>query len=174
MVANNIKYAFIFSFFLFFACKGKDKDTIQQQQKQEEVVKIRGKQYLNQTIYRNNKNEIDQKKSRYYVLKDNCLSYFTNIDTISYKLGKNRFIVYKTSNDILSDFSNVDKIKLDEHFFKNNTNICFKNKLMPRYGFIEDIIFLNTDKKMNGENAVRIITKYMYVDLQKDKQADFF
>lgn len=66
----------------------------------------------------------------------------------------------------MKDFSNSAKIEFEETFFKENNVICFEE--MPKYGVIEDIVFLPSDSLINGEETVRIFKNYMYLDLEKN------
>lgn len=121
--------------------------------------------YLNQVIIFDKNNKI-KKSSQYYEFNgENCLVYHSFNDTLNLELGKSRFIIFKTSDSLLKDFSNIDKLKLKDIHFKKNV-LCF-DKAKTKYGIIEDILFLPSDSIINGEESVRIIKNYMYINLEK-------
>lgn len=132
----------------------------------EEFVNLKNSSsYLNQVIIFDKNDRID-KASQYYELKDeNCLIYHSYLDTLNLEFGKKRFIIFKTSDSLLRDFSNYDKLQLKEFLFKKNS-ICFERE-KPKYGVIEDIVFLHSDSIINGEESVRILKNYMYINLEK-------
>ncbi len=127
-----------------------------------EILNIDNKEILNQMIvYKND--TIDYSKSQFYKIENNCIRYYSFFDTLDNKLGENRYIVFKTSNLLKSDFSNADSLDLREFFFHKKNSLCLDEDLKVSYGIIEDIIFLETDSIVNGERQTRIKTSYQYI-----------
>lgn len=150
--------------FIFIGCQKENNIQEVQVLDKVEILNIDGKDILNQMIvYKNN--TIDYPKSQFYKIEDNCIRYYSFFDTLDSKLGENRYIVFKTSNLLKPDFSNVDSLDLQELFFHNKNSLCLDKNSKISYGIIEDIIFLETDSIVNGERQVRIKTSYQYVKL---------
>ena len=135
----------------------------------EEFLTLNGKDsVLNQAIFYNTDNKIDFRKSQFFTLENtNCIRYHSVLDTNKTKIGKNRFIIFKTSKFLKSDFSNIEKIELKKMFFKNGNLLCFNKDSVPKYGVIEDIIFIKSDSIINNEKAVRILRSSIYINLEK-------
>lgn len=119
----------------------------------EQYVHIEKDSFLNQRMYIQN-NKIDNRKSQYFeIFNNDCIRYHSYLDTLNKTLGIDRFIIFKTSDSLLPDFSNVDKIKLQEHFFTKGNELCFKTGEQPKYGVIE------------GKPTVRILKLYQYIKI---------
>jgi len=145
--------------------KREDLPKEQGKQKKEAFINIQGRKYLNQAIYYQNNGSIDYSKSRYSKIEDGCLHFFSPLDTTGIPVGKKRFITFRTSDEISEDFSNVEKIKLNEHFFREDKILCFGSGKLPKRGIIEDIVFLPSDELIDGEKTSRIIKVTQYIDL---------
>ncbi len=151
-------------FFFFLSCNTEKKEN-----NKVEILNINGKDLLNQAIYYKDNNSIDYSKSQFYqIYNKKCIKYYSVFDTLKAKIGVNRFIIFKTSDSLKSDFSNANEIKLEEFFFKNNNYLCLNRKKNPKYGIIEDIVFLKTDSIINGEKSKRIRTIYQYINFKKN------
>ena len=151
----------------FVSCVDDKKKTINCNDKVE-VLKIDGKDLLNQAIYYNEDGYIDYSKSQFYKIEnERCIKYYSMFDTLKNKIGVDRFIVFKTSDLLKSDFSNIDDIKLEEYFFRSKNSLCLNRKAIPNYGVIEDVVFLKADTIINGEKSKRIKTIYQYINFKK-------
>lgn len=132
----------------------------------EEFVNLKDSaSYLNQVMLIDKSNSITKASHYYEIIDGNCLKYHSYLDTLNLEFGKKRFIIFKTSDSLFQDFSNINKLKLKELIFQDNL-ICFEKK-KPKYGIIEDIVFLPSDSIINGEESVRIVKNYMYINLDK-------
>lgn len=149
-----------------YGCESKS--NLNKLKNQVEILNISGKEVLNQAIYFDENDSIDYSKSQFYELNNgNCIKYHSFFDTLNLKLGKKRFILFKTSDSLKSDFSNINDITLEKYIFLDKNNLCFERKNKPKYGVIEDIVFLDSDSIINGEKAERIKTIYQYIDFEK-------
>lgn len=156
---KTIKFLIYLTPLIIISCTKDKEDKV-------EVLNINGKEILNQFIYFN-KDSIDFKKSHFYkVNNDNCIEYHSILDTLNAVIGKNRFIIFKTSDSIKSDFSNINKLILNEFVFMDKQKLCLDKKSTYKYGIIEDVVFLKTDSIINGESAERIITLKQYINLK--------
>jgi hypothetical protein len=163
-------YIVVFFFLALFAlsCEG-NKETFNNDlpSRYEELINIKGElKHLNQVILIDKSGKID-KSSHYYETYKNCIQYHSYLDTLNLEVGKKRFIVFKTSQELASDFSNVDSLTMKKYFFKDKNVLCLKGKT-PHYGVIEDIVFIDTDSLVDGEKAVRIVKQYTYINLGKN------
>ena len=148
---------------LNYGCK--NKTNLNKLKNQVEILNISGKEVLNQAIYFDENDSIDYSKSQFHELHNgNCIKYYSFLDTLNLKLGEKRFILFKTSDSLKSDFSNINDITLEKYIFLDKNNLCFERKNKPKYGVIEDIVFLASDSIIQGENSVRIKTIYQYVN----------
>lgn len=162
-----INFVFIVIIVFFVSCVDDKKKTISSNDKVE-ILKIDGKDLLNQAIYYNEEGSINYSKSQFYKIdNEKCIEYHSMFDTLKNKIGVDRFIVFKTSDLLKSDFSNIDKIKLEEYFFRNKNSLCLNRKKIPNYGIIEDVVFLKADTIINGEKSKRIKTIYQYINFKK-------
>ncbi len=167
---NNLKktinFIFIFSV-SFSSCVQEKKETVIGKGKVE-ILKIDGKDILNQAIYYKEINSINYSKSQFYEIEnEKCIKYFSLFDTLKNKIGIDRFIVFKTSDLLKGDFSNINKIKLEEYFFRNKNYLRINRKTIPNYGIIEDVVFLKADSIIHGEKAKRIKTIYQYINFKQ-------
>ena len=56
-------------------------------------------------------NKIDKRKSQYFeTFNNDCIRYHSYLDTLNKTLGVDRFIIFKTSDSLLPDFSSADKL----------------------------------------------------------------
>lgn len=158
MTINVFKYAV----FLFFVACSQDKgDKV-------EIIFVNNKEVLNQSIVYDN-NIVDFNKSHFYEVNQNCIEYHSILDTLDNQIGKGRFIVFKTSELLKSDFSNINNVKLKEYFFSNKNEICLDSlSTYYKYGVIEDIVFLDTDSIVGGESGKRIITMKQYINTKDE------
>jgi hypothetical protein len=164
---KTINIVLIISTIFFISCVDDKKKIIKSNDKVE-ILKIDGKELLNQAIYYDEEGSIDYSKSQFYKIDDKkCIKYYSMHDTLKKNIGVDRFIVFKTSDLLKSDFSNIDKIKLEEYFFKNKNSLCLNRKSIPNYGVIEDVVFFKTDTIINGEKSKRIKTIYQYINFKK-------
>ena len=150
---------------LNYGCK--NKTNLNRLKNQVEILNISGKEVLNQAIFFDENDSIDYSKSQFHELHNgNCIKYYSFLDTLNLKLGKKRFILFKTSDSLKSDFSNINDITLEEYIFLDKNNLCFERKNKPKYGVIEDIVFLDSDSIINDEKAKRIKTIYQYINFE--------
>lgn len=162
-----INFIFIVVVVLMVSCVDNEKKTINIKGKVD-ILKIHGEDFLNQAIYYKEINIIDYKKSQFYEIEnEKCIKYYSFFDTLKNKIGVDRYIIFKTSPMLKSDFSNKENIELEEYFFKDKNLLCLDLKDIPDYGIIEDIVFLNSDSIINGEESKRIKTIYQYINLKK-------
>ena len=168
---NNIKriinFVFYFAFFFLFSCKNEPKKDKQKRNSKVEILNIFNKEVLNQVIHYKNNDSIDYSKSQFYeVYKKKCIKYYSFFDTLNLEIGKDRYILFKTSDSLKSDFSNINNIILEEFIFLDKNSLCLERKTLPKYGIIEDIVFLKTDSIIQGEDSKRIKTIYQYVNFR--------
>ena len=162
-----LKCLLLFNILIFICSCKKDKNSRITKNKYEVVI-INGKRILNQMIYFKKNNSVDFSKSQFYDIDKNNLKYYSFFDTLNTKLGVDRFIIFKTSDSLKSDFSNINELKLEEFYFTNKNLLCIKRKKLPDYGIIEDINYIKSDSLINGEKTKRIRTIYQYINF-KDK-----
>lgn len=118
-------------------------------------------------IYLNTNGSLNLEKSNCLQIKDNDLHYYSSYNDSKYKIGKNRFVVFKGNDSIDSDFSNINNLKLNQFSFNEDAIIKdFKFK-SPFRGIVEETIFLDTLIKENNENKKIIRTFKLYVDSEK-------
>lgn len=162
---KTIKISVVFLLLIMMGCNNKDpKDIIEDKA---EILSINGKEVLNQTIYYKNNDSIDYSKSQFYEISNgNCIEYHSVFDTLKTEIGVNRFIIFKTSDLLKSDFSNYESIKLDEYSFLNGHSLCIERKNALNYGVIEDVVFLKSDSIKSGEKTTRIKTIYQYINFK--------
>jgi hypothetical protein len=162
-----INFIFIVIIVFFVSCVN-DKKKITKKNDRVEILKIDGKDILNQAIYYKKADSIDYSKSQFYEIDNlKCIKYYSMFDTLKKKIGVDRFIVFRTSDLLKADFSNINKIKLEEYFFRDKNFLCLNRKTIPNYGIIEDVIFLKADTIINGEESKRIKTIYQYINFKK-------
>lgn len=160
---KTISFILFVTLFTFVSCINDSK----QLKNKVEVLNISGKEVLNQAVYFKD-NSIDYSKSQFYkIYNKNCIKYYSMFDTLNAKIGVDRFIIFKTSDSLMSDFSNINDIKLEEFFFKDKNYLCVDRKNIPSYGVIEDVVFLKSDSIINGEKSKRIKTVYQYINFKK-------
>lgn len=161
-----INFVLIVSIIFFTSCIN-DKKKIIKRNNKVEILKIDSKKILNQVIFYNEEGSVDYSKSHFYEIdNERCINYYSIFDTLKNKIGVDRFIVFKTSNSLKSDFSNIKDVKLEEYFFKNRNYLCLNRETIPNYGIIEDIVFLKTDSIIDDEKSKRIRTIYQYINFK--------
>ncbi len=164
---KTINFVSIVIIVFFVSCVNDKKNIIKSNDKVE-ILKIDGKDILNQAIYYKEADSIDYSKSQFYEIENKkCIKYYSMFDTLKNKIGIDRFIVFKTSNLLKADFSNINNIKLEEYFFRNKNSLCLNRKTIPNYGIIEDVVFLKVDTIINGEKSKRIKTIYQYINFKE-------
>jgi hypothetical protein len=157
MIAKKIMFLLLI---IFTSCSEEKRSKV-------EILNINGKELLNQSLYYKG-DSINLKKSHFYKVSNNCIEYNSILDTLESEIGKNRFIIFKTSDLIKPDFSNINSLKLEEFIFINQKKICLKKETNYKYGIIEDVVFMDVDTIINGERGKRIITMKQYVNLIDD------
>jgi hypothetical protein len=156
---KTIRNLFYFIFIVLVSCTEEEKDKIQ-------VLNINTKEILNQFKYYK-EGMLDYERSHFYRIYDkNCIEYHSILDTTKVVIGENRFIIFKTSNSIKPDFSNIDSLVLEEFVFLDKQRLCLDSKFSYKYGVIEDVVFLKTDSIINGEKTERIISLKQYVSFK--------
>lgn len=165
---KTIKFITVISFLLIISCNDKKKNiAIDSTEDKVEVLNVNGKNVLNQAIYYKNNDSIEYSKSQFYeVYNKKCIKYHSVFDTLKTKIGVNRYIIFKTSDLLKPDFSNINDIKLEEYFFMNANYLCVVRGKNPNYGVIEDIVFLKSDSIIKGEKSKRIKTIYQYINFK--------
>ncbi|WP_324692323.1 hypothetical protein [Flavobacterium cheonhonense] len=109
--------------------------------------------------------EIDYDKSRFLKIDGNKLYYFSPYNRF-YKIGTDRYVVFKGNDSIKKDFSNLELLKLSEFNFNENGVIENYDKKIPKIGIVEEIIFLDTLVKSEKGNEKIIETIISYIDLE--------
>lgn len=122
------------------------------------------KPILKEGIYFLKNGDIDNKRSIYVEIKGENLYYHSPYS--KYKIGKERFIIFKGNNKLKKNFENVSKLKLDEYYFDEKAKIDnFKNEI-SNIGIIEETIFLDSIIKNKGLKFKRIRTIKSYIDFE--------
>lgn len=109
--------------------------------------------------------DIDFDKSTFLKIKGNNLHYYSPFNK-SYKIGINRYVIFKGNDSIKKDFSNIELLKLSEFNFNENGIIEDYNKKIPKIGIVEEIIFLDSVVKSENGNEKIIETFVSYIDLE--------
>ncbi len=109
--------------------------------------------------------KIDYTKSNCLEIKGNDLFYYSPYNIPKYKIGINRFVVFKSSDSVNNQFSNINTIKLSKYNFNENGIIInYKEKVYSK-GIVEETIFLDTIIKSRKGNKTIIRTLNTLVNL---------
>jgi hypothetical protein len=106
---------------------------------------------------------INYDRSTYLEIKGADLHYHSPYDK-SYKIGEKRFVVFKGNDSLRKDFSNINRIKLEELNFNENGIIKNFKKNIAKIGIVEETIILDTLIKSSNSNKKIIRTIEIYID----------
>lgn len=122
-----------------------------------------GSAYTSEALFFLPTGKIDSTRSVYCKIIGEDLKYFSPFDSI-YKVPKNRFIIFKSSDSIKKDFSNINNLELKEIYFDSTNTISEYAKNISKRGIIEELVFAESDSLINGKKSVRLIQTRIFVD----------